>query len=114
MAVFTMFLISILSFAIIQLPPGDYVNSYVAQQIASGTDISLEEAEHLRSLYGLDQPMWVQYVKWMSRVMRGDFGMSMEWQRPVSALVGERLFLTVVLTLATVVLTWALALPIGI
>lgn len=114
LAVFTVLLISILSFIIIQLPPGDYVNSYIAQQEASGAEISREEAEHMRNQYGLNQPVWVQYFKWMSRVVRGDLGMSMEWNRSVSSLIGERLFLTVVLTLATVVLTWSLALPIGI
>jgi len=114
MAVFTVLLISVLSFVIIQIPPGDYVNSYIAQQEASGAEISIEEAESLRDQYGLNQSVWVQYFKWMGRIVRGDLGMSMEWNRSVSSLIGERLFLTVVLTLATVVLTWALALPIGI
>lgn len=113
-AVVTILAISVLSFVIIQLPPGDYINSYVAQQMASGTEISLREAEALRAQYGLDQPAWVQYLKWMGLVLRGDFGMSMEWQRSVSSLIGERLALTVILTLLTVVFTWVLALPIGI
>lgn len=113
-AIVTILAISVLSFVIIQLPPGDYINSYVAQQMASGTEISLREAEALRAQYGLDQPAWVQYLKWMGLVLRGDFGMSMEWQRSVSSLIGERLALTVILTLLTVVFTWVLALPIGI
>lgn len=114
MALLTVALISVLSFIIIQLPPGDYVNSYIAEQEAAGSQVSADEAEALRDQYGLDQPVWVQYGKWMSRVLRGDLGMSMEWNRPVTSLIGERLALTVVLTLATVLLTWALALPIGI
>lgn len=114
MALFTIVLISVLSFVIIQLPPGDYVNSYIAEQEASGALLSAEEAESLRDQYGLNQPVWVQYAKWISRVVRGDMGMSMEWNRPVTSLIGERMTLTIVLTLATVLLTWALALPIGV
>jgi peptide/nickel transport system permease protein len=113
-ALLTVVAISMLSFAIIQLPPGDYINSYVAQQMASGTEISLQEAENLRRHYGLDQPIWVQYGRWMSRVVTGDFGLSLEWQRPVSAVIGDRLMMTIVLTLAAVVFTWIIALPIGI
>lgn len=113
-ALLTVLAISMLSFAIIQLPPGDYINSYVAQQMASGTEISLQEAENLRRQYGLDQPVWVQYWRWMSRVVTGDFGLSLEWQRPVSAVIGDRLTMTIVLTLAAVIFTWIIALPIGV
>lgn len=113
-AIITVIAISILSFAIIQLPRGDYVNTYVAQQTASGTQISAEESENLRKQYGLDQPMWRQYLTWISNVLRGDFGLSFEWQRPVSSVIGERLMLTIVLTSAAVVFTWIIALPIGI
>ena len=114
MAIVTTLAISVLSFLIIQLPPGDYINSYVAQQTASGAQISVQEADALRAQYGLDQPIWVQYAKWMGRVVHGDLGMSFAWQRPVTSLIGERLTLTVVLTLAAVLFTWMLAFPIGI
>ena len=114
MAVVTIAAISVLSFTIIQLPPGDYINSYVAQQTASGTEISLQEAENLRAQYGLDQPAWVQYLRWMGKILRGDFGMSMEWQRSVASVIADRLAMTVILTLAAVAFTWALALPIGV
>jgi peptide/nickel transport system permease protein len=110
----TMIAISILSFVIIQLPSGDYISYYVAQQAASGDVISAQEADQLRERYGLDQPVWVQYFKWMGLALQGDFGTSMSWQRPVADLIGERLALTVVLSLAAVVLTWIIALPIGI
>lgn len=113
-AVVTLTVISILTFVIIQLPRGDYISYYVAQQTAAGDIISLQEAEQLRARYGLDQPYWMQYLKWAGLAIQGDFGMSLTWQRSVASLIGERLLLTVVLSLAAVVFTWILALPIGI
>ncbi len=110
----TVWAISILTFVIIQLPPGDYVTSYIAQLEASGDIVTDQEAENLKRQYGLDQPVTMQYVKWVSQIMRGNFGMSMEWRRPVGDLIGERLALTVLLALAALVLTWILALPAGI
>jgi peptide/nickel transport system permease protein len=110
----TMWLISVLSFAIIQLPPGDFVDAYVAQLASSGSSVSAEEAEAMRRLYGLGQPFPVQYYKWISRVVIGDFGESMEWRRPVAEVIGDRLWLTLLLSVASLILTWALALPIGI
>lgn len=114
MASLTLAAISVLSFTIIQLPPGDYITSYIAQQQSSGSIVSQQEAENLRIQYGLDQPLWVQYAKWMRLVVTGNFGTSMEWQRPVSDVIGDRLFLTVALSLAAVFFTWLIALPIGI
>ncbi len=114
MASLTLAAISVLSFVIIQLPPGDYISSYIAQQQSSGSIVSQQEAENLRIQYGLDQPMWVQYAKWMRLVVTGNFGTSMEWQRPVSDVIGDRLFLTVALSLSAVFFTWLIALPIGI
>jgi peptide/nickel transport system permease protein len=114
LAVFTVWAISVLAFAIIQLPPGDYVTSYIAQMASMGSVVSDEEAQTLRIQYGLGQPMYVQYLKWMQQVVRGNFGMSMEWRRPVGEVIGERLWLTVVVSVAALILTWGLALPIGI
>lgn len=114
MALLTLAAISVLSFVIIELPPGDYISSYVAQQAASGAVISQQEAENLRAQYGLDQPTYVRYVKWMGLVVTGNFGTSLEWQRPVASVIGDRLFLTVALSLAAVFFTWLIALPIGI
>jgi peptide/nickel transport system permease protein len=114
LALFTIVAISILSFAIIQLPPGDYVDAYIAQMSASGSAVSQQEAQNLRIQYGLDQPIYVQYLKWMTLAMRGNFGMAMEWGRPVTEVIGDRLALTMVVSVAAVILTWALALPIGI
>ena len=114
LAVFTVWAISVLSFAIIQLPPGDYVTSYIAQMASMGSVVSDEEAQALRIQYGLGQPIYIQYLKWMKLVVQGDFGMSMEWRRPVTEVIGERLWLTVAVSVSALLLTWTLALPIGI
>jgi peptide/nickel transport system permease protein len=114
LALLTMWAVSVLSFTVIQLPPGDYITSYIAQMSSSGSAVSLEEAEALRQQYGLDQPMTVQYLRWMGMVLRGNFGMAMEYGRPVSDVIGDRLALTMVVSIAAIILTWVLALPIGI
>ena len=111
LAVFTVWAISMLAFVIIQLPPGDYVSSYIAQMAAMGSVVSDEEAQTLRIQYGLGQPIYVQYLKWMRLVVVGNFGMSMEWRRPVTEVIGERLWLTIVVSVAALLLTWVLALP---
>jgi peptide/nickel transport system permease protein len=114
LALLTIWAISVLSFVIIQLPPGDYITSYIAQMSASGGSVSEQEAEALRQEYGLDQPMVVQYYRWMRQVVQGRFGMALEWRRPVSEVIGDRLWLTMVVSVAAILLTWLLALPIGI
>src|SRR5262249_22224602 len=105
---------SLLSFLLIQLPPGDYVTSYIAQMAATGSVVTEQEAENLRIQYGLGQPIYVQYLKWMKLIAAGNFGMSMEWKRPVTEVIGDRLWLTIVVSVAALFLTWVLALPIGI
>jgi peptide/nickel transport system permease protein len=102
------------TFTILQLPPGDFVTAYAAQAAASGSSISAAEADALRQAYGLNQPLWVQYVKWLSLVASGDFGRSFEYGRPVIEVIGDRLWLTVLLSLGAIIVTWGLALPIGI
>jgi peptide/nickel transport system permease protein len=114
LAIFTVWAVSVLAFAIIQLPPGDYITSYIAQMASTGSIVSEQEAENLRIQYGLDQPIYVQYYKWMAQIARGSFGMSMEWRRPVLEVIGDRLWLTIAVSLAAVFLTWILSLPIGI
>jgi peptide/nickel transport system permease protein len=114
LALLTVWAISVLAFVIIQLPPGDYITSYIAQMSAGGGFVSEQEAQALRSEYGLDRPVWVQYLRWMNQVVRGRFGMALEWGRPVSEVIGDRLWLTMVVSVAAVLLTWLLALPIGI
>jgi peptide/nickel transport system permease protein len=114
LALITIWAISVVSFVIIQLPPGDFVDTYIANLSASGSQVSYQEAQALRQLYGLDQPIWVQYLKWLGRVVQGDFGMSMEWGRPVTEVIGDRLWLTILISIAAIIVTWGLALPIGI
>src|SRR5262245_3230287 len=79
-----------------------------------GSVVTDEEAQNLRIQYGLGQPVYVQYYKWVKQIARGNFGMSMEWRRPVTDVIGDRLWLTVVVSVAALLLTWVLALPIGI
>lgn len=110
----TIWAASVLSFLIIQLPPGDYVTSYIAQLQSTGTMVSAGEAEALRIQYGLDQPIYVQYAKWVGLMLQGNFGMAMEYNRPVLEVIGDRLTLTMVVSLAAVIFIWAVALPIGI
>jgi len=111
----TLFLASVVAFIIIQLPPGDFATSYVAGLAASGDIVSQEALENLREDYGLDQPAIVQYYKWMKGILtRGDFGISFEHREPVSSLIWERIWLTMWLSLVSVLLTWIIAFPIGI
>ena len=111
----TVFGISIIAFIIIQLPPGDYLTTTIAQLSAAGDLVEEEAIAALESRYGLNQPMHIQYLKWIWGIVgRGDFGMSFEWELPVRELVWSRLSLTVILALATLVFTWAVAFPVGI
>ncbi len=107
-------LVSITVFVLIKLPPGDFVSNYAASLAASGETVDDAMLATMRARYGLDQSWLVQYWIWVSQLLRGDFGYSFQWQQPVSSLIGERLGLTVVLSAATLLFTWAIALPIGI
>ena len=113
-AVLTVWAVSVVSFVIIQLPPGDYVTAYLAQLAVQGSTLGMSEAENLRAYYGLDRPMYVQYYLWLERMATGDFGYSFEHQKPVKDVIGERLLLTMILAFASVLFTWTLAIPIGI
>jgi len=105
---------SVISFIIIQAPPGDYLETYIATLRASGDEVDMAEIEALKRTYGLDQPMYVQFFKWIWKVLHGDLGQSLEFQRPINTLLGERLSLTLILSLFTILFTWSLAIPIGI
>lgn len=110
----TLFLISILVFLIIELPPGDYFESYVAELKALGEEADLTEIEILRERYGFDQPQYIRYLRWVGGMLQGDFGYSFEYRLPVSEVVGDRLWLTILLSTVTILFTWAIAFPIGI
>jgi peptide/nickel transport system permease protein len=113
-SVLTIFAVSILSFVIIQLPPGDFVTTLLARLGESGTSSSLEEADRLRAAYGVDQSIFVQYYKWITQVVQGNFGMSFDHQRPVADVIGDALPLTIIVSVSAIVFTWTIALPIGI
>jgi peptide/nickel transport system permease protein len=110
----TLFLVSVVAFIIIQLPPGDYLTSYVTQLSSMGDLVDESTIQALRDRYGLGQPMYIQYFRWVGNMLQGDFGHSMEWNRPVWGLLWERLPLTFVLSLATLLVTWLIAFPIGV
>jgi peptide/nickel transport system permease protein len=110
----TLFVISVLVFVIIQLPPGDYLETYIAELQSQGESVDESKIAFLRQEYGLDRPMWEQYFVWASGMLVGDFGYSFEYNLPVSEVVGDRMFLTVIISVVTIVFTWMIAFPIGI
>ncbi len=111
----TVVMISMVAFIIIQLPPGDYLTTLVAQASEEGETITQEAIVRMRARYGLDRPVYVQYLMWIRGIItRGDFGMSFMWGRPVSTLIWSRLGLTLALSLATTLFIWVVALPVGI
>ncbi len=114
MAVPMLLLISLVSFVVIQLPPGDILTARVAALEEMGDEFSIEQVEALRSRYHLDRPLMVRYLAWLGNLLRGDMGISFEWDESVTSLIGERLALTAVLTLCTILFTWVVAIPIGI
>ena len=109
-----LFLVSIVAFIVIQLPPGDFLSTYIAQLEEMDTEVSQDEIEALRRAYGLDLPVYLQYFRWVGAALRGDFGLSFNWNQPVSKLIGERLALTVSISIITLLFTYIVAVPIGI
>ncbi|MCG8685925.1 MAG: ABC transporter permease [Desulfobacterales bacterium] len=110
----TLAIASVLIFTIVELPPGDFFESYVAELEASGETIDPKKIEYLRVEYGFDKPVWQRYFTWVWGMFHGDFGYSFEYERPVSELIGSRLFLTMLLSFVTIIFTWVIAFPIGI
>ena len=111
----TVVVISIVTFILIQLPPGDYVSAYAAELEASGQQADEAVVAALRNRYGLDRPFYVQYFKWIGGILtRGDFGHSFQWNRPVQDLIWDRIAWTFAISFLTIIFTWILAFPIGI
>jgi len=110
----TLVAISLLVFLIIQLPPGDYLESHIAELQSQGESVDEQKIAFLRQHYGLDKPVWQQYLVWVWGMLQGDFGYSFEYNLPVNDVVGDRLFLTMFVSIVTVLFTWAIAFPIGI
>ncbi len=111
----TLFGMSVISFMIIQLPPGDYLTSMLASMADSGVNVDANQIARYREIYGFDDPVWEQYLKWIGGILlRGDFGYSFEWNRPVAELIWERMGSTLSISLAALLFVWAVSLPIGI
>ena len=115
MAFPTLLAISIISFIIIQLPQGDYLDRKIQQlEQEFGDSSSLARVDELRARYGLDKPMWMRYLKWISGFVRGDFGESFEYEREVSELIWDRFAFTVLISIGSLVFTYVVAIPLGI
>src|SRR5690606_27314023 len=109
-----LFFFSVIAFALIQAPPGDFLTSYIAELAQGGSSIGQAQIEALRAQYGLDQPVYKQYFLWVGSLLKGDLGISLEWRRSNAELIGERLLLTLALTTASLLFTWIVAIPVGI
>ena len=107
-------LFTIIVFAMVQAPPGDFLTSYVAMLASSGSSMDAAQVEALKQQFGLDKPIHIQYLRWMESIFKGNFGLSLEYQRPNSELIGERLAVTMFLALFAFVITWLIAIPAGI
>jgi peptide/nickel transport system permease protein len=113
-AVVLFFAISVVVFTVIQLPPGDFLTTMVADLERQGSQKAEMQLRSLRERYGLDKPVYVQYFLWITNFVRGDLGESFQYQKPVTELIGDSLLLTVIMSLVTWVFTWVVAIPIGI
>jgi peptide/nickel transport system permease protein len=113
-AIIMLIVVSFVSFIIISLPAGDFLDQKIAELQARGDQSAANRVDEYRERYGLDKPMLTQYWIWISNFVKGDFGLSFEFERPVRELIGQRLALSIVLSLATLILTWAIAIPLGV
>ena len=113
-AIIMLIVVSFVSFIIISLPAGDFMDQKIAELQARGDKSAIERVDQYRERYGLDKPVLTQYWIWISHFVQGDFGLSFEFDRPVAELIGQRLGLSIVLSLATLILTWAIAIPLGV
>ena len=107
-------LLTVVTFIIIQLPPGDYVTLLIAKLESTGMKVDEAEITSLKKQYGLDLPVYVQYINWVWKMLHGDFGMSFDLNKPVIELIGERLPLTITISFFSLIFTYLLAIPIGI
>ena len=110
----TLLATSLIVFVIIQLPPGDYLTSYINELQSQGEAVDEAKIAFLREQYGLDKPWWQQYVVWLFGMLQGDFGFSFEHNQPVSEVVGDRLWLSFLVSFTTILFTWAVSFPIGV
>ena len=113
-AIIMLIVVSFVSFIIISLPAGDFMDQKIAELQARGDQSASQRVDQYRERYGLDKPLLTQYWIWISNFVKGDFGISFEFERPVRELIGQRLALSIVLSLSTLILTWAIAIPLGV
>jgi peptide/nickel transport system permease protein len=110
-----LFLISVVSFVVIELPPGDWVSNYINNLRTSGIELQEGEAERLTAMYGFDQPSYVRYLRWMRGIVtRGDFGWSFQWGKPVNEVLSDKLGFTLIISFSALIVSWLIAIPIGI
>lgn len=110
-----LFLISVVSFIVIELPPGDWVSNYISNLRTSGIELQDDEADRLTAMYGFDQPSYVRYGRWMQGIItRGDFGWSFQWGKPVNDILAEKLPYTLIISISALIISWIIAIPIGI
>lgn len=108
-------LISVLTFAVIQLPPGDYLTTYIAALRESGAELDDAEVENLTAQFGLDKPIYVQYIRWMAGIVfQGDLGWSFQWEKRVNEVIAERLPTTLAISISSLFFVWLLAIPIAV
>ena len=112
--VFLLWMVSIVTFVVIQLPPGDYLSTFISRLEQAGEDLSEQQVDALRRQYGLDLPLYLRYFKWIGQVVQGNFGFSFDYQQPVRDIIGERLALTFTIAILSALFTYAVAIPIGI
>ncbi|MGZ8996114.1 MAG: ABC transporter permease [Rhodospirillales bacterium] len=112
--IMTLLVISVVVFVIIQLPPGDYLSTLIAELQSQGEQVAEEKIDFLRQQYGLDRPLVEQYAVWLLGLLQGDLGYSFEYNKPVSEVIGDRLLLTVILNFATVLFVYVVSFPIGV
>ena len=112
--VVTLFVVSIITFIIIQRPPGDFISSYVGELAALGEVLDEAEIDSLRARYGLGQPMYVQYLRWFGNLLQGDLGRSLRWSKPVLSLIKDRLPWSFAISMVSLLFVWAIGLPIGV
>src|SRR5262245_32437303 len=110
----TLIAISIVTFTIINLPPGDYFSTYIAELQSSGEAADLAKINFLKAQYGFDKPIWEQYLFWAGGLLRGDMGYSFAYNLPVNQVVGDRLLMTFIVSFTTILFTYVVAFPIGV
>jgi peptide/nickel transport system permease protein len=110
----TLLVISLIIFIIMKLPPGDYFSTYIAELQSQGEAVDLQKIAFLKAEYGFDKPDWQQYLYWIGGLLQGDLGYSFEYNLPVSAVVGDKMYLTIIVSVATIIFTYLVAFPIGI